>query len=135
MDAASHPPLRFRLLGGFVVSLGERAIRPEAWRLAKARALVKLLALGPGYRLRREQVLDALWPDFTPDNALKKLYSTLTDARRAVAPAATIRLAGGTLALDAPGGIEVDVVAFEEAATAALRSNTVADYAAALALY
>src|SRR5438874_2119397 len=40
---------------------------PEtAWRLKKARELVKLLALAPGHRLHREQVMDVLWRDRRP---------------------------------------------------------------------
>src|SRR3954453_19453695 len=101
METVPPSPLRIRLLGGFTVSLGARVIPAQAWRLTKARALIKLLALAPGHRLHREQVLDALWPDFTPDVALKNLYSTLTDARRGLTPA-TIQLAGGILVLDAP---------------------------------
>ena len=36
-------------------------------------ALVKLLALAPGYRLHREQVMDALWPDLAPEAAAGNL--------------------------------------------------------------
>ena len=37
--------VRIRLLGGFRVSVGERSIGEERWRLKKAASLVKLLAL------------------------------------------------------------------------------------------
>ena len=55
--------VRIRLLGGFSVSVGSRTIQEGVWRLRKAAALVKLLALAPGHRLHREQIMDALWPD------------------------------------------------------------------------
>ena len=55
--------VRVRLLGGFRVSVGSRTIEKGAWRLRKAAALVKLLALAPGHRLHREQVMDILLPD------------------------------------------------------------------------
>src|SRR5262245_53875725 len=53
----AHPPdtiLRIRLLGQFQVAIGPEVIPEEAWRLRKARSLVKLLALAPGHRLHRE---------------------------------------------------------------------------------
>jgi two-component SAPR family response regulator len=55
--------VRIWLLGGFRVSVGSRTIEEGAWRLRKAAALVKLLALASGHRLHREQVMDILWPD------------------------------------------------------------------------
>ena len=55
--------VRVWLLGGFRVSVGSRTIDEDAWRLRKAAALVKLVALAPGYRLHREQAMEALWPD------------------------------------------------------------------------
>ncbi len=55
--------LRIKLLGGFSVSVGSRNIEEDAWRLRKAAALVKLLALAPGHSLHREQVMEALWPE------------------------------------------------------------------------
>jgi len=45
--------VRIRLLGGFFVSVGSRTIQEGVWRLRKAAALVKLLALAPGHRLHR----------------------------------------------------------------------------------
>ena len=39
------------MLGGFRVSVGSRTITKDAWRLRKAAALVKLLALAPGHRM------------------------------------------------------------------------------------
>src|SRR5829696_5379686 len=43
-------PVRIRLLGGFSVWVGSRAVGEGAWHLRKARSLVKLLALAPGHR-------------------------------------------------------------------------------------
>jgi hypothetical protein len=55
--------VRVWLLGGFRVSVGPHTIEQDQWRLRKAAALVKLLALSTGHRLHREQAMDALWPD------------------------------------------------------------------------
>jgi two-component SAPR family response regulator len=55
--------VRIGLLGGFRLSVGPRLIEEDRWRLRKARSLLKLLALAPGHRLHREQVMETLWPD------------------------------------------------------------------------
>ena len=52
--------LRLELLGGFRVTVDDHAVPDEAWRRRKAAGLVKLLALAPGRRLHREQVIDVL---------------------------------------------------------------------------
>lgn len=80
------PGLRLELLGGFRVTLGDRRIEPSAWRLRKAAALIKLLALAPGRRLHREQVMDALWPDLAPPAAANNLRYVLHVARRTLDP-------------------------------------------------
>jgi len=134
-DPAARAAIHFQLLGGFTVRAGDRTIAPEAWRLSKARSLVKLLALAPGQRLGRDRVLDALWPDFTPETAQNNLYTTLAAARRALEPEATVRLRDGVLALETTLPLTVDVVAFEEAARQTDRSRDPADYLAALAHY
>jgi DNA-binding SARP family transcriptional activator len=79
--------LRIKLLGGFSVSAGSHTIQHNAWRLRKAAALVKLLALAPRYRLHREQVVDALWPDSGKKAASNSLRRTLHAARTALDPA------------------------------------------------
>jgi predicted ATPase/DNA-binding SARP family transcriptional activator len=132
---ATALPLRISLLGGFVVSIGERAIPAEAWRLSRARSLIKLLALAPGHRLTRDQLVEYLWPDFPPETAITNLYSTLNAARQVLAPIAPLRLRGGVLTLDATGMLIVDVAAFTAAAVVAQRSGEPGDYTAAIALY
>ena len=58
--------LRVELLGGFRVIVGGRTVPVEEWRQRKPAAVVKLLALAPGHRLHRDQVMDVLWPDLDP---------------------------------------------------------------------
>jgi DNA-binding SARP family transcriptional activator len=117
----SAPAVRVRLLGGFGVTIGGVPVPEAAWRLQKAKGLVKLLALAPGHRLARDQLLDLLWPDFAPEAAANNLYRTLAAARAALGPAVPLRLRGGVLALDPAGPLAVDVAAFEAAAARARR--------------
>jgi predicted ATPase/class 3 adenylate cyclase len=136
-------PLHIHLLGGFRVTVGERAIPETAWRLRKARSLVKLLALAPGHQLHREQLWDRLWPDLTPEAAANNLHRTLHAARRALAPtgggtpaaAPYLQLRGELLRLAPPEVVWTDVAAFEEAVGRARGSEDPAAYQAALALY
>src|SRR5215213_7826070 len=78
--------VRIRLLGGFEVSVGDRALREDAWRLKKAASLLKLLALAPNHRLHREQVMDLLWPHLATRAASNNLRQALYAARRTLAP-------------------------------------------------
>lgn len=131
--------LRVTLLGGFRVSVGDRAIDDAEWRLRKAKSLIKLLALADGHSLHREQVLDALWPDLESDAGTNNLHKTLYTVRRALDPGSTasgqfVHLQGELLSLTAPGKLWVDVEALETAVQHARESRTVADYQAALDL-
>src|SRR4051794_17018202 len=76
--------LRIRLLGGFEVAAGDRAVPESAWRLRRAKSLVKLLALAPVRCVHREQVAELLWPDRDQASAANNLRQTLFVARRAL---------------------------------------------------
>ena len=88
-----HKPeaVRVTLLGGFSVSVGSRVLEENAWRLKNAAALVKLLALAPGHRLHREQVMDLLWPQSGRKAASNSLRRVLHSARGALDPVAGSR--------------------------------------------
>jgi predicted ATPase len=118
------------LLGGFSAALDGVPIAPQAWRLRKARELVKLLALAPRHRLHREQVMDVLWRDREPAAAANNLHQAVHVARRALG-AEVIDVREGMLTLTA----EIDVDALERSAAEARRSRTPAAYQAALAYY
>ncbi len=72
------------LLGGFSAAVDGVSVDPGVWRLKKARELVKLLALAPGHRLHREQVMDVLWRDRAPAAAANNLHQAVHVARRAL---------------------------------------------------
>jgi DNA-binding SARP family transcriptional activator len=133
--------VRVVLLGGFCVWVGPRVIEKDGWRLNKATALVKLLALAPHHSLHREQVMETLWPELDPKAAANNLYRTLHAARRVLEPGSGgsgnryLPLEEGRITLCPAGQLWVDVEAFEEAAEAARRSGEPAAYRAALDLY
>jgi DNA-binding SARP family transcriptional activator len=130
--------VRVKLLGGFSVSVGSRTVQHGEWRLRKAAALVKLLALAPAHRLHREQVMDLLWPNSGRKAASNSLRRTLYAARRTLDPAegsGYLASEDESLVLRPSGGFWVDVEAFEQAAATARRSRDPAAYRAALDLY
>jgi predicted ATPase/DNA-binding SARP family transcriptional activator/DNA-binding CsgD family transcriptional regulator len=130
--------VRVWLLGGFRVSVGRRTIEQDQWRLRKATALVKLLALSSGHRLHREQAMDALWPDSSRKSVSNNLRQTLLAARRALDPSLGSQYLVSEdkqLLLCPEGELWVDVDAFEEAAATARRARDPAAYRAALELY
>src|SRR5215212_415475 len=133
-------PVRVRLLGGFSVWVGSRAVAEGAWHLRKAKGLVKLLALAPGHALHREQIMDLLWPELGKRAASNNLRGSLHGARRALAadPNVASRYLASKeerVALCPEVELWVDVEAFEEAANAARRSREPGAYRAALELY
>jgi predicted ATPase/DNA-binding SARP family transcriptional activator len=130
--------VRVRLLGGFRVSVGSRTIEQNQWRLRKAAALVKVLALAPAHHLQREQAIDLLWPDLGKKAASNNLRQALHAARRALDPErGSLYLASRdeSLVLCPRGNLWVDIEAFEEAAVGTRRARDRAVYRAAIDLY
>src|SRR3954453_7402372 len=121
--------VRVSLLGGFAATVDGVDVPDGAWRLKKARELVKLLALASGNRLHREVAMDVLWPQLAPSAAANNLNQAVHVARRALG-SETIALRDEVLSLAA----EVDVEVLERAAEAAGRPRTGSGGSAALAL-
>jgi DNA-binding SARP family transcriptional activator len=69
--------VRLSLLGRFSLSAGDVRLIDESWSRSKAKAVLKLLAVSPGHRLHREQVMDAIWPDLPPERAADQLYKAI----------------------------------------------------------
>jgi predicted ATPase/DNA-binding SARP family transcriptional activator len=132
--------VRIRLFGAFAVRVGDEDVPEAAWRLRKARSLVKLLALAPERRIHRERATELLWPDRAPEAAANNFHQALYVARRALEAAgaeaaAVLPLRDDMLALHPGGTVEVDVDAFEAAAARARETGALPDCQAALGLY
>ncbi len=134
--------LRVELLGGFRLSYGSRSVDDSGWRLAKARSLIKLLALTPGHTMHRDQLLEHLWPDLDPDSAMNNLHQVLHVARRTLTDlipdssgTQVLRLRRQVLSLEPPGALWVDVEAFEEFSSRAAETAEPDYYYRAIDLY
>ncbi len=114
--------IEIRLLGTFEVRRDGEAVPAVAWNRRQAASLVKLLALTPGRRLHREQVIDALWPDLAVDEAAPRLHKAAYFVRKAAGDDAVV-LRGESVALFPDQSVAVDVALFEAAADEALRTG------------
>jgi predicted ATPase/DNA-binding SARP family transcriptional activator len=120
------------LLGGFAVRLAGRDVEEPAWRLRRARTLIKLLALAPERRLHRELLVELMWPDEPPGG--NSFHQVVYTARRALGESGScLEMHDGVLTLAA--SVWVDVDAFEAKAGEARALRTVDAYRDALALY
>jgi predicted ATPase len=132
--------LCINLLGAFSVSRGGDAVPDGAWRLRKAKSLIKLLALAPERRLHAEQAAELLWPERDPDSARNNLHQAIFAARRAFDSIGAdgrgcLELHEEVIALCRHDPVEIDFAGFETAAAAARELNTSAAYRAALDAY
>ena len=78
------PTIQITMLGRFAVTVDGVPVAEASWTRRHAAALVKVLALAPGRRLHREQLIDLVWPDDTLDEAAPKLHKAAHFARRAI---------------------------------------------------
>ena len=65
------PEIHVTLLGRFAVTVGGVPVAEAGWKRRHAAAVVKVLALAPGRRLHREQVIDLVWPGDTIAEAVR----------------------------------------------------------------
>ena len=129
--------LRIGLLGAFSVELGGMAVVDGAWRLRKAKTLVKLLALAPDQRLHSDQVAELLWGDRDPASARNNLHQAIFAARRALGSSGLdgrryLELQDDVLELAPHDPVLIDAVEFEQAAALAREERDPNVYRAAL---
>ena len=135
-DSSGAAKVEIRMLGGFEVLLDGSPVPAAGWPRPQAATLVKLLALAPGRRLHREQLVDRLWPDITVAEAAPRLHKVAHYARRALGEDRTaIVLRNETVALLPAAEVVVDVDVFERVAEEALANGTPNAAAAAVARY
>jgi DNA-binding SARP family transcriptional activator len=101
--------LKIEVLGRFRVTVGEKEIAADAWRRERGAALVKLLAVSPGHRVHKEQVIEAFWPDLDVEAGGANLRKAVHFARRALGVHEAIEL-GEVVAL--AGDVEIDADRF-----------------------
>jgi DNA-binding SARP family transcriptional activator len=134
---ADDAGVRIHLLGGFEVTVADRPVAADAWRLRKAKTLVKLLTLARGHRLHREALVAVLWPDRDGASATNNLHQALYVARRTLAgtSAALCCLRDDVVLLSDGTMPWLDTDAFAAACRRAHQTRNPDDYRAAAELY
>ena len=135
---AAHPhrgQVRVELLGAFRVVVDGREVEDASWPSRRAAELVQVLALADRYRLLRDQVIDCLWPQLSPEAGAANLRKAAHHARQALGSEYAVVLSGGRVALFPAGEVATDVGCFERMAAAALRSRDRAACVEAAAAY
>ena len=134
--------LRIELLGGFRIACGADEIPDDGWRLAKARSLVKIVALAPSQSIHREQLVDLLWPELDPDAGSNNLHQALHVARRTLGalfpetkPNRILRLQRGVLSLEPPAPLWIDAESFEREARELQSTDDPASFYPTLDIY
>lgn len=116
--------------------MADRPVAADAWRLRKAKTLVKLLALARGHRLHREALVAVLWPDRDGASATNNLHQALYIARRALAGTSGALCLRDDVVLLSEGAMPwLDTDAFEAACRRAHQTRDPQDYRAAAELY
>ncbi len=108
------------VMGGFAVTVDGAAVDSSEWRGRQAAALVKILALEPRHALHREQLIDALWPGLSVEEAAPRLHKAAHYARRALGQPGSVVLSQESVALFPAQQIQVDARTFHDLAESAL---------------
>ena len=132
-DSRSAAAVHVSLLGGFAITVADEPVE-ERWRLRKAKTLVKLLALARGHQLRRDLVVERLWPDAGPEAAANNLHQIVYTIRHMMGPE-SITLSDDVVRLCPTGGLRVDVDVFEQSAATARRTGDIGALQHALHLW
>ena len=127
--------LAIQLLGRFSVAVDGVPIAGDAWRSRRGADVVKLLALAPGHRMHRAQVMEGLWPESEPEASGTNLRKALHFARLAIGDEQAIVNERGVLALRPDARVETDVERFEAAAQQGLDAGDETACRAAADLY
>ncbi|MDQ3927764.1 MAG: tetratricopeptide repeat protein, partial [Chloroflexota bacterium] len=87
-DLQVHPGYRLRvyLLGTFRVFRDEVEVEPREWQRDKARQLFQLLLTQRGRWLQRDEVVERLWPNLSPEAALRDFKVALNALNKAIEP-------------------------------------------------
>jgi DNA-binding SARP family transcriptional activator/tetratricopeptide (TPR) repeat protein len=135
MDTIEPAPLDVHLLGRFCVVVHGLALAADRWPSLRAMQLVQLLCLQPQHRLSRDLIMDALWPQLSPDAAAANLRKAVHHARQALGRHDSLALQAGELVLWPERPVSVDADRFEQAARAALALRDTTACAAAAEQY
>lgn len=134
-------PIRLDVLGTLRLTVGQHEIPRANLARRSARDLLAYLSVAREHRVRKEEVIDVLWPDASADAASNKLYMALHALRSSVEPnkpnrarEGFIRSSGPHIELDAER-VRIDADEFSRLTSGASGGEQEADLVAAVELY
>lgn len=113
------------MLGQFTVHVDGRSISHDMWPGRRSAELIQLLALAPGHRLARDQVMEAMWPHLEADAAAANLRKAAHHARRTLGANDAVVLRQGAVALFPSARVRTDLTELEAGAREALDQGDV----------
>ncbi len=78
--------LDIQTLGRFRVLRGDTPIPDNSFGTHRAKTLLKVLLAHYGQPLTRDQIIDWVWQDVSPESATRALYTAVSDLRRVLEP-------------------------------------------------
>src|SRR6266568_4486740 len=78
--------LHIQTLGRFRVLRGDAPVGDKGWGTHRAKTLLKVLLTHYGQPLTRDKIIEAIWPDVSPEAATRALYTAVSDLRRVLEP-------------------------------------------------
>ena len=142
LASVAPKPLRIHCLGRFEVWQGHRRIPDGAWRRRRAGELFRFLLLARQRSVPREVLLEALWPEHTPDSATALLHQATSALRRILEPdlpgqfpSRYVSVGGDLVVLHLPPGSTVDYEQFEQQLAEALTLGSAEFLESCLSLY
>jgi DNA-binding SARP family transcriptional activator len=130
-------PVLICLLGNFRLLKGGRPI--ELRKPGKAQSLLFNLALGPGYAVSREALLEALWPNTDSALASQSLSSLIYTLHKLlgdqIGGAAPVVAGDGYYRLNVEAGIGLDIAWFNALVRAGEQHEHMGEHAASLAAF
>jgi DNA-binding SARP family transcriptional activator/tetratricopeptide (TPR) repeat protein len=136
-QAAAGPALRLQVLGPLVVRL-DGSVMPLGG--PAQHAVLGMLALSPNSLVRKAGIIDVLWPDNPPTNAVKLIQAHVSRIRKVLAVRDSADHAVVLSSVDAcyrlrVGPAQLDLLRFSQLAADARATNARGDHAAACDLY
>ncbi len=136
------PPLRIYGLGQFTVYQSQRRIQDQAWQRRKAGELFRYLLLKPNHSAGREEILEDLWGEHSPDNAQDLFHQATSTLRHILEPdlpekfpSRYLSVEGERVYLNLPAGTLVDFEQFETLIQRAIQTHAVENLERALSQY
>ena len=111
-QSGKYPAVVSRALGPVEVSVGLRQVTDLEWRSSASKEMFLYLLTRQG-KLRKEEIVDALWPELEPERYNSQFHSNVYRIRQAIYPQSVVQ-SNGTYGLNCEGSFQYDVETFQQ---------------------